>query len=58
VSKESSNFSFGHYFVGALGSSKVSLYYLDTEGLERYRFILSIEKLKEEQACQVALSLS
>ena len=58
VERESSNYDFGHYFTANLGGSKIKLYYLDTEGMEKYRFILSIEEASnQDQIHNIALML-
>jgi hypothetical protein len=57
VERESSNYYSGQYFTANLGNSKIRLYYLDTEGLEQYRFILSIEPSNQDQIHNIASML-
>jgi hypothetical protein len=41
--RESSNYCEGHYVVGRRDGAAIKIYYLDTVGLEEYRFIIDVE---------------
>ena len=56
--RESSNYEQGHYFSANFGGSKVTLFYLDTEGLEQYLFGVEVETTEENLAAQTAQAIA
>lgn len=56
--RESSNYAHGHYFKGSCGGSEITLYYLDTEGLEQYLYAIEIAATREEVAHQAARAIA
>ena len=56
--RESSNYDQGHYFSANLGESKLTLFYLDTEGLEQYLFAVEVETAQENLPHQTAQAIA
>jgi hypothetical protein len=56
--RESSNFAHGHYYTGLWGTAEVEAYYLDTEGLEQYLFVIEIAGAQEDVGHKAAQTLA
>jgi hypothetical protein len=56
--RESSNYCDGHYFLGAHDGAEVTIYYLDTEGLEEYLFAVHVDAGSDTHASTLAVLLS
>ena len=56
--RESSNYCNGLYFLGVRDSAEVTIYYLDTVGLEEYLFAVHVEPGDDADAGTLARLLS
>lgn len=56
--RESSNYEQGHYFSANFGGSKVTLFYLDTVGLEQYLFGVEVETTEANLGVQTAQAIA
>jgi hypothetical protein len=56
--RESGNYAEGYYFAGGLRDSRVTMFYLDTEGLEQYLFGVHIDPSSDELTATVARSIA
>ena len=56
--RESSNYAEGLYFLATLGPREVEISYLDTQGIDDYVFLISIESALPEEIQFVASTLA